>query len=87
MYICISIELNRPLFGWVDFPFHGLRSEVFFLMVLLLGLVYIFALFFTQLLDGKNQPPGVLALQSDESLDAKKKFDPNRKDRAVGHVT
>ena len=35
----------------------ALRS-VFFLMVLLVGLVYVFALLFNQLFDGKNQPPG-----------------------------
>ena len=35
----------------------ALRS-VFFLMVLLVGLVYVFSLLFNQLLDGKNQPPG-----------------------------
>lgn len=45
----------------------ALRS-VFFLMVLLLGLVYIFALLFTQLLDGKNQPPGSMAYDSFRTL-------------------
>ncbi|CAL1156510.1 unnamed protein product [Cladocopium goreaui] len=45
----------------------ALRS-VFFLMVLLLGLVYLFGLLFTQLLDGKNQPPGSLAYDSFRSL-------------------
>ena len=35
----------------------ALRS-VFFLMVLLVGLVYVFALLFNQLFDGKNQPAG-----------------------------
>ncbi|CAJ1360356.1 unnamed protein product, partial [Effrenium voratum] len=39
-------------------------KSVFFLMVLLLGLVYVFALLFTQLMDGKNQPPGSLAHDS-----------------------
>mmetsp|Transcript_27718 Transcript_27718/g.45370 ORF Transcript_27718/g.45370 Transcript_27718/m.45370 type:complete len:347 (-) Transcript_27718:47-1087(-) len=45
----------------------ALRS-VFFLMVLLCGLVYVFGLLFTQLLDGKNQPPGSLAHDSFRSL-------------------
>ncbi|CAE7713053.1 NaCP60E, partial [Symbiodinium necroappetens] len=45
----------------------ALRS-VFFLMVLLLGLVYVFALLFSQLFDGKNQPPGTLAHKSFGSL-------------------
>ena len=40
----------------------ALRS-VFFLMVLLFGLVYVFALLFSQLFDGKNQPPGLPGFQ------------------------
>ena len=43
-----------------DFGCHD--AQVFFLMVLLLGLVYLFGLLFTQLLDGKNQPPGEAVL-------------------------
>lgn len=42
--------------------------EVFFLMVLLLGLVYVFALLFMQLLDGRNQPAGTLGHDSFRSL-------------------
>eukprot|EP00913_Durusdinium_trenchii_P028206 g26441.t1 len=45
----------------------ALRS-VFFLMVLLVGLVYVFALLFMELLDGKNQAPGSLAYDSFRSL-------------------
>ncbi|CAE7282106.1 Sh, partial [Symbiodinium pilosum] len=45
----------------------ALRS-VFFLMVLLVGLVYVFSLLFNQLLDGKNQPPGSMAHESFGSL-------------------
>eukprot|EP00439_Symbiodinium_sp_Y106_P037291 s2732_g4.t1 len=40
----------------------ALRS-VFFLMVLPFGLVYVFALLFSQLFDGKNQPPGLPGFQ------------------------
>ena len=39
-------------------PYVAPGAQVFFLMVLLCGLVYVFGLLFTQLLDGKNQPPG-----------------------------
>ena len=48
----LELRLQRTDFGWCR------DAQVFFLMVLLLGLVYLFGLLFTQLLDGKNQLPG-----------------------------